>query len=98
MQRVGILSTAETNAGFHEGKQAQASSDLYRVLLHNTSGPNSGSCGERWVRLCQLLVEKFDPHIRSRTAGQLLSVLQFDFSGNKLEAYERDLALCEQAC
>ena len=42
----------------------------------------------------------YDPHIRSRTAGQLLSLLQFDFSGDvlaKLEAYERDLALYEQA-
>ena len=39
-------------------------------------------------------------HIRSRTAGQLSSLLQFDFSGDmlaKLEAYERDLALYEQA-
>ena len=41
-----------------------------------------------------------ESHIRSRTVGQLLSLLQFDFSGDmlaKLEAYERDLALYEQA-
>ena len=44
--------------------------------------------------------ERYDPHIRLRTAGQLLSLLQFDFSEYmlaKLEAYERDLALYEQA-
>ena len=38
--------------------------------------------------------------MKSRIAGQLLSLLQFDFSGDmlaQLEAYERDLALHEQA-
>ena len=52
------------------------------------------------LRAWQLLVERYHPHIRSRTAGQLLSLLQFGFSGDmlaKLEAYERDLALYEQA-
>ena len=82
----------------------QASSDLYHLLLRGTSGPaldrvaNAGSA--EGLRAWQLLVERYDPHIRSRTAGQLLSSLQFDFSGDilaKLEAYERDLALYEQA-
>ena len=82
----------------------QASGDLHHLLLHSTSGlaldrvVNAGSA----EGLCawQLLVERCDPHMRSRTAGQLLSLLQFDFSGDmlaKLEAYERDLALYEQA-
>ena len=53
------------------------------------------------LRAWQLLVERYDPHIKSITAGQLLSLLQFDFSGDmlaKLEAYERDLALRWLAC
>ena len=104
MQRVERLSTAETNAGLIETEQVQASSDLYHFLLHRTSGPaldrvvNAGSA--EGLRAWQLLVEKYDPHIRSRTAGQLLSLLQFDFSGDmlaKLEAYERGLAVYEQA-
>ena len=102
-QRVERLSTAETNAGLLETEQVQASSDLYHLLLHSTSGPaldrvvNAGSA--EGLRVWQLLVERYDPHIRSRTAWQLLSLLQFDFSGDmlaKLEAYERDLALYEQ--
>ena len=103
MQRVERLLTAETNAGLVEDEQVQASSDFYLLLLHSTSGPaldrvvNVGSA--EGLRAWQL-VERCDPHIRSRTAGQLLSLLQFDFSGDmlaKLEAHERDLALHEQA-
>ena len=104
MQRVERLPTAENNAGLIDDEQVQASTDLYHLLLHSTSGPaldrvvNAGSA--EGLRAWQLLVERDDPHIRSRTAGQLLSLLQFDFSGDmlaKLEAYERDLALYEQA-
>ena len=104
MQRVERLSTAETNAGLLENEQVQASIDLCHLLLHSTSGPaldrvvNAGSA--EGLRAWQLLVERYDPHIRSRTAGQLLSLLQFDFSGDmlaKLDAYERDLVLYEQA-
>ena len=98
------LSIAETNAALLEGEQVQARSELYHVLLHSTSGPaldrvvNAGSA--EGLRAWQLLVERYDPHIRSRTAGQLLSLLQVDFSGDmlaKLEAQKRDLALYEQA-
>ena len=104
MQRVERLSTAETNAGLLENEQVQADTDLYHLLLHSTSGPaldrvvNAGSA--EGFRAWHLLVGRYDPHIRSRTAGQLLSLLQFDFSGDmlaKLEAYERDLASYEQA-
>ena len=104
MQRVERLPTAETNAGLLDEEQVQASTDLYHLLLHSTSGPaldrvvNAGST--EGLRAWQLLVERYDPHIRSRTAGQLLSLLQFDFPGDMLakpEAYERDLALYEQA-
>ena len=104
MQRAERLSTAETNAGLLEGAQVQASGDLYHLLMHSSSGPaldrvvNAGSA--EGLPAWQLLVERYDPHTRSRTAGQLLSLLQFDFSGHmlpNLEAYERDLALYEQA-
>ena len=104
VQRVERLSTAETNEGVLEGEQLQASSDLYHLLLHSTSGPaldrvvNAGSA--EGLRAWQLLVERYDPHIRSRTAGPLLSLLQCDFSGDmlaKLEAKKRDLALYERA-
>ena len=104
MLRVERLSTAETNAGLIETEQVQASTDHYHLLLHSTSGPaldrvvNVGSA--EGLRAWQLLVERYETHIRSRTAGQLLSLLQFDFSGDmlaKLEAYERDLAMYEQA-
>ena len=102
MQLVERLPTAENNAGLIDDEQVQASTDLYH--LHSTSGPaldrmvKAGSA--EGLRAWQLLFERCDPHIRSRAAGQLLSLLQFDFSGDvlaKLEAYERDLALYEQA-
>ena len=92
MQRVERLSTAESNAGLIEGEQVQASTDLCHLLLHSTSGPaldrvvNAGSA--EGLRAWQLLVERYDPHIRSRTAGQLLSLLQFDFSGDMLAKLE----------
>ena len=104
MQRVELLPTAETNAGLLDDEQVHASTDLYQLLLHSTSGPgldrvvNAGSA--EGLRAWQLLVERYDPHIRSRTGGELLSLLHFDFSGDmlaKLEAYERDLALYGQA-
>ena len=91
-------------AGLLEGEQVQASSDLYHLLLHSTSGPaldlvvNAGSA--EGLRAWQLLVERYDPHIRSRTAGQRLCLLHFNFSGDmlaKLEAYEREPALYVQA-
>ena len=81
----------------------QAGTDLHHLLLHSTSGPaldrvvNAGSA--EGLRAWQLLVERYDQLVRSRTAGQPLSLLQFDFSGDmlaNLEAYERDLALYEQ--
>ena len=84
MQRVERLSIAETNAGLVEAEQVQASTDHYHLLLHSTSGPaldrvvNAGSA----EGLCasKLLEQRYDPHIRSRTARQLVSLLQFDFT------------------
>ena len=62
MQRVERLSTAETNAGLIETEQVQASTDLYHLLLHSTSGPaldrvvNAGSA--EGLRAWQLLVQR----------------------------------------
>ena len=39
MQRVERLPTAENNPGLIDDEQVQASSDLYHLLLHSTSGP-----------------------------------------------------------
>ena len=39
MQRVERLPTAENNAGLVDDEQVQASTDLYHLLLHSTSGP-----------------------------------------------------------
>ena len=36
-----------------------------------------------------MLFERYDPHIRSRTAGQLLSLFQFDLSGDLLSKLEQ---------
>ena len=88
MQRVERMSTPETNAGLIETEQVQACTDLHHLLLHRTSGPaldrvvNAGSA--EGLRAWQLFVVMYDPHIRSRTAGQLLSLLQFGFSGDTL--------------
>ena len=104
MQRVERMPTAETNAGLFEGEQVQASSVLHHPLPHSTSGPaldrvvNAGS--PEGLGAWQLLVERYDPHIRPRTAGQLFSLFQFDFTGrcsqrvqgenSYLEAQHRD--------
>ena len=75
MQRVERLPTAETTSRLLDEEQVQASTDL-----HSTSGPaldrveDAGSAAG--LRAWQLLVERYDPHIRSRTAGQLLSLLE----------------------
>ena len=84
----GAAADGRNQCGSSRKRKVQASTDLHHLLLHSTSGPaldrvvNAGSA--KGLRAWQLLVERYDPHIRSRTAG-------------KLEAYERDLALYEQA-
>ena len=98
MQRVERFPTAENNAVLINDEQVQR---VPTSIICFYLGSSSGSRGECWIgrRISCLAVEMHDPHIRSRTAGQLLSLLQFDFSGDvlaKLEAYERDLSLYEQ--
>merc|ERR1712194_785693 len=76
--------------------EVKASTELYHLLLHSCTHTaldkvvNAGSC--EGLRAWQLLVERFDPRIRSRSAGQLLALLQFDFSGDamsKMETFKR---------
>ena len=88
MQRVKRLPTAETNAGLLDEEHEQASTDLYHLLLHSTSGPALDRVVNAGSTEGQLLAERYDPHIRSRTAGQLLNLLQFDFSGDVLAKLE----------
>jgi len=73
-----------------------ACQDLYHLLLHLTrsqaldrvvnASPGEGL--EAW----RSLVQRYDPRLRSRAAGQLLELLKWDFTGDvlvKLEAFER---------
>ena len=82
--------------------EVQASTELYHLLLHTctqtaldrvvNAGPSEG------LRAWQLLVERFDPRLRSRAAGQLLALLQFDFGGDalaKMESFERAVLMYE---
>jgi len=76
----------------------EAAGELYHLLLHLTKGAaldrvvNAGQAEglEAW----RSLVQRFDPRLRSRAAGQLLELLKWDFSGDtlqRLEAFERAL-------
>ena len=59
------------------------------------AGPAEGAGA--WRSLCR----RFEPRVRTRFAGILLGILNFDFSGDviaRLEAFERELSLYEQAC
>ena len=96
--------TPVLNSSLLGDDEVQASTELYHLLLHSctqtaldrvvNAGPSEG------LRAWQLLVERFDPRLRSRAAGQLLGLLQYDFSGDalaKIEAFERQLSLYEQS-
>ena len=59
------------------------------------AGPSEGATA--WRSLCR----RFEPRIKSRFAGALLGLLNFDFSGDviaKLEAFDREVLQYEQAC
>jgi len=76
--------------------QQEAANDLYHLLLHLTkssaldrvvnAGPGEGL--EAW----RSLVQRYDPRVRSRAAGQLLEIPKWDFTGDlmmRLESFER---------
>ena len=90
------------NSQLSDEAEVQASIDLYHLLLRTCTHAaldrvvNAGQ--SEGLRAWQLLVERFDPRLRSRAAGQLLALLQFDFSGDalaKMEAFERALLVYE---
>jgi hypothetical protein len=59
------------------------------------AGPSEGAVA--WRSLCR----RFEPKVRTRFAGVLLGILNFDFSGDviaKLEAFDREVLSYEQAC
>ena len=88
-----------SSSEFHEKLKSKSLCN-FRLGDRGHFRPRDTLTSAEGLRAWQLLIERYDPHIRSRTAGQLLSLLQFDFSGDmlaKLDAYERDLALYEQA-
>jgi len=59
------------------------------------AGPSEGAVA--WRSLCR----RFEPRVRTRFAGVLLGILNFDFSGDviaKLEAFDREIQVYELAC
>jgi hypothetical protein len=59
------------------------------------AGPAEGAGA--WRSLCR----RFEPRVKTRFAGILLGILNFDFTSDvitRLDAFERELSLYEQAC
>ena len=97
-------SSPEMNETLDTAEDRVASTELYHLLLHSCQKTaldrviNAGS--SEGLRAWQLLVERFDPRIRSRAAGHLLGLLQYDFSGDvlaKVESFERALSQYESS-
>ena len=76
--------------------EKEATVELYHLLLHLTKGPaldrvlNSGEYEglESWRSLTQ----RYGPSLKARSAGNLLEITNWDFSGdvaNKVEGFER---------
>ena len=81
-------------------EERRAGRELYHILISLVRGPaldkvvNAGEYNglEAW----RLLSDRYDPKIRSRTAGQLVHLLRWNFSGDvltRLEAFEREVTL-----
>ena len=86
-----------------DGSRA-ASRDLFHLLLHLTTGPALDrvvNCGDgegllAWHRV----VERYDPKLRSRSAGLLLELMRFDFAGDmlsRIEEFERAVVTFQNA-
>ena len=108
--RLGLaMATAETdrspqlNATLSEDK-VEVSRQLYWMLLMLLKGPSlhillnagDGEGLEGW----RLLVERYEPRLRTRFAAQLMAILSFNFSGDLVErmgAWEREIGLYEAA-
>ena len=106
-----LMAPAETaepatlrNDALANDEARQASRDLFHLLLHLTSGPALDrvvNCGDgegmlAWNRV----VERYDPKLRSRSAGLLLELLRFDFAGDmltRIEEFERSVVTFQNA-
>ena len=80
-------------------KEKLAGRELYHILISMVRGQaldkvvNAGEFNglEAW----RLLTDRYDPKLKSRTAGQLVTLLQWNFDGDtmsRLEAFEREVA------
>ena len=106
-----IMGPAETadpatlrNANLADDVARQASRDPFHLLLHLTTGPALDrvvNCGDgegltAWNRV----VERYDPKLRSRSAGLLLELMRFDFAGDmltRIEEFERSVVTFQNA-
>jgi len=80
-------------------KDRRAGRELYHILISMVRGQaldkvvNAGEFNglEAW----RLLADRYDPKLKSRTAGQLVTLLRWNFDGDvmsRLEAFEREVA------
>ena len=80
-------------------KDRRAGRELYHILISMVRGQvldkvvNAGDFNglEAW----RLLTDRYDPKIKSRTVGQLVTLLRWNFHGDvmsRLEAFEREVA------
>ena len=91
------------NSTMIEEHHRTASAELYHMLLNLVRGPALDkvvNCGEfegveAWRQLC----DRYDAKVRTRHASQLLTLLQWHFSGDiltRLEQFEREIVLYQQ--
>jgi hypothetical protein len=85
-------------------EEAEASAELYHLLLHLTRGPAldivAGAGEFEGLEAWRLLVKRYDPTLKSRFAGNLLEIMNWDFGGadaimDKLHLFEKALRLYE---
>ena len=87
-----------------EDAEAEASAEMYHLLLHLTRGSAldivTGAGEFEGLESWRLLVKRFDPTLKSRFAGNLLEIMNWDFGGadgalDKLHLFEKALRLYE---
>ena len=103
MRKAAVSALPVPNSTISSPVHVAASEQLYWMLLMLCKGPalttvtlpGDGNGLESW----RLLVEKFEPKLRTRYAGQLMQILSYNLQGDLLErlaAWERDIAVYER--
>ena len=103
MAQAAVSADPVPNSTMVSPAHVAASEQLYRMLLMLCKGPalttvtlpGDGNGLESW----RLLVEKFEPKLRTRYAGQLVQILSYNLQGDLLErlvAWGRDIAVYER--